>query len=173
MAADAVVRRICEMVAAGEAVSPPSPEWVTAGVADALSDAFSEALDHSRIQARALAECELAVASRLDASYPADVRASALTLAWMNLATADLNDAAPRAALKCVEQAEEALRGHPNPGPDRATVDVARATVLHTLGRDHEARQYAERARAVYEEFGNRDGSAECREILAMLDGRP
>lgn len=171
-AAVAVVRTIREMVAAGKAVSPPAAEWVTVGVAELLSEAFREVADRSRIQARALAECALEVASRLDESYPPEERALALTIAWMDLATADLRDGAARAALKCLDEAEEALRAQPDPDPQRAAIHISRASVLHAVGRDREARICVERARVAFEELGNPGGIAECRMILAMIDGR-
>jgi hypothetical protein len=171
-AAVAIVRTIRELLDAGKAISPPAPEWVTAGVAEELSHAFNEVPEGSRLQAQALAECQLAVASRLDDSYPADVRASSLAIAWTNVATADLLSAAPRAALKSLDEADAALDGHPEPELLRAVVDVSRAPVLNTLGRDEEARKLVERAREVFERWGHEDGLVQCAEILAMI-GRP
>ena len=171
-AAVGIVRTIREMLDAGKAISPPAPEWVTAGVAEELHLAFGEVSDRSRLQGRAIAECQLDVASQLDDSYPADVRASTLAIAWTNVATTDLQSAAPRAALKCLEEADAALDGHPEPELLRALVDVTRASVLHTLNRDEEARRFVERAQAIFEELDHPDGLAECREILARIGRR-
>lgn len=169
-AAVGIVRTIRELLEAGKAISPPAPEWVTAGVAEELGQAFGEVSDLSRRQARAIAECELAIATQLDDSYPAETRIAALAVAWTNLATADLLDAAPRAALKCLDEADRALGDDPDVAPLRASVDVSRASVLHTVGRDDEARKFIERARAAFEESGDRSGLAQCREILAMIE---
>lgn len=171
-AAVAIVRTIREMVEAGKAISPPAPEWVTAGVAEELGEAFGEVADRSRRQARAIAECELAIANQLDDSYPEEVRIAALAIAWTNLGTTDLLDGAPRAALRCLEEADRALGEHPDTAPLRASVDLSRASVLHTLGRAQEARMFVERARAAFEEFRNPRGLAQCREILALIEGR-
>lgn len=171
-AAAAIVRTIREMLDAGKAISPPAPEWITAGVAEELSHTFDEVSERSRLQARALAECALDVATQLDGSYPADVRASRLAVAWMNVATADLQAAAPRGALKCLDEADRALGSHPDPEPLRAILDVTRASVLLNIGRDQEARKFVERARAAFEESGNEGGLAECRELMAKIERR-
>jgi tetratricopeptide (TPR) repeat protein len=171
-AAVGIVRTIRELLEAGKAISPPAPEWVTVGVAEELAEAFGEVSDSSRRQARAIAECELAIATQLDDSYPPEARSAALAVAWTNLGTADLLDGAPRAALKCLDEADRALGHNPETASLHGSVDLSRASVLHAVGRNGEARKLVERAQAAFEEAGHRSGVAQCRELLAMIEGR-
>lgn len=137
-AAVPVVRILRRMVAARMSSSVPA-EWVTVGVAEKLSDAFREMLPHAPEQARALAECAVGVAGRLDGSYPEIIRAAALAQAWTDLATADCRNGDPETALQSLDRADAALRGHPALGHDQAVVRMTRATALHALGRGDEA----------------------------------
>lgn len=169
-AAVAVVRTIRRMVAAGVAVDLPA-EWITAGLAEKLSEACSEIVGHAPAHARTLAEYELEVANRLDASsYPRRARAAAVACAWTDLAVAHCQGGDPGAALVAFDRADEALREGRGTAHDRAVVDVARATTLHALGRHAEALALLEAARLLFADFGDDRRAAECERLKRVLE---
>jgi hypothetical protein len=167
-AAVPVVRMIRRMVAARISFSVP-PEWVTAGVAEKLSDAVREVLPDAPGQGRALAECAVAVAGRLDGSYPGIIRAATLAHAWAAVAAADCRDGHPETALPSLDRADEALRGQRGLGHDQAIVDMVRAAALHALGRGKEAAAVLEGARRSFEEHGDTRRIGECARLRAAI----
>ena len=166
--ATAAICAIRNRVKAGIAVVFP-PEWITAGMAEQLTDASAEILAESADHARTFAGYALDVANRLDDSYGSIIRASTQAHAWMQSANVTLQGGNPEAAMLALTRAGDILRDQGALAHDRALVDVVRATTMKSLGRRSEAMSYLEGARQVFADFGDATRIAECERIMNVV----
>jgi hypothetical protein len=166
----AAVRMIRRMASAGMPVPLPS-EWITVGIVDGLTAASAEVVDRSPAQGRALAETTVAVAIRLDATYPPAIRISTVAQAWTQLAIVHSRGGDLQSSLGALDRADEALaeRSARPLTHDKAIVDAARATVLYALGRDEEALALLRAASLSFRTLGDTRRKTECDRMTEII----
>lgn len=130
--------------------------WPTVGLARALGDGSSRALERDPIEAERLAALAVLCATGLrDGDYPAEVIASTRGLSFRHQANALRVRGAFPETLKALDAAAEWYRNTPVPEPELASVAYIRATVIYTQGQISEAQQLLAGAIDVFRLYGD------------------